>query len=61
MRIDLASLDQSSALARRISDAMRRDAAEAAQRLASKLDDSPKGVNLARRGNSQASGLHRLK
>jgi hypothetical protein len=56
MRINLASLDQSSALARRISDAMRREAADAAQRLASKLDESTTGVNLTRRGNSEARG-----
>ena len=56
MRIDLASLDQSSALARRISDAMRRDAAEAAQRLASRPDESATGVNLTRDGNSQVRG-----
>jgi hypothetical protein len=56
MRIDLASLDQSSALARRISDAMRRDAAEAAKRLASMPDESAKGVNLIRGGVSQVRG-----
>jgi hypothetical protein len=56
MRIDLASLDQSSALARRISDAMRRDAAEVAQRLASMPGESATGVNLTRGGVSQVRG-----
>jgi hypothetical protein len=56
MRVDLASLDQSSALARRISAAMRRDAAEAAQRLASMPGESATGVNLPLGGNSQVRG-----
>jgi hypothetical protein len=38
MRIDLASLDHASPLAKRIADAMRRDAAETRQRDATRLD-----------------------
>jgi hypothetical protein len=55
-RLSLANLDPTSALARRIGDAMRRDAAEATQRLASLPDESANGVNSTRGGDLEAGG-----
>jgi hypothetical protein len=52
--VDLASLDHTSLLARRIADAMRRDAAETRQRDALRLDGPPE------RNRGTASGRERV-